>query len=134
MRKTANDVRRTRVITHPRNPLSYEQIDRIVCTMIWEIYVPKDEKIDVNFARFINIITSLKSLAAIYFNNSYVRKFLRTLYPKWGAKVTAIEESKYFITFQMDELTSNIKVYEVTMEKDDEITKLNACRYLHMFL
>ncbi|GJT65598.1 retrovirus-related pol polyprotein from transposon TNT 1-94 [Tanacetum coccineum] len=53
--------------------------------------------------------------------NNYVRKFFRALHPKWRAKVTAIEESKYLSSLALDELIGNLKVHEVVMEKDSEI-------------
>ncbi|GJU66692.1 zf-CCHC domain-containing protein [Tanacetum coccineum] len=54
---------------------------------------------------------------------NYVRKFLRALYPKWRAKVMAIEESKDLTSLSLDELTGNLKVYEVIIKKDSEIVK-----------
>ncbi|GJZ60438.1 hypothetical protein Tco_0616254 [Tanacetum coccineum] len=39
-----------------------------------------------------------------YSSKNYVRKFLRVLYPKWRAKVTAIEESKDLTLLSLDEL------------------------------
>ncbi|GKF20787.1 zf-CCHC domain-containing protein, partial [Tanacetum coccineum] len=45
------------------------------------------ESIDSAFARFNTIITSLKALDEGYSSKNYVRKFLRTLHPKWRAKV-----------------------------------------------
>ncbi|KAI3783534.1 hypothetical protein L1987_42618 [Smallanthus sonchifolius] len=38
--------------------------------------------------------------------------------------MTAIEESKDLNTLQMDELSENLKVHEIIMEKDDEISKV----------
>ncbi|GKC25312.1 hypothetical protein Tco_1027462 [Tanacetum coccineum] len=54
---------------------------------------------------------------------NYVRKFLRALHSKWGAKVTGIEESKDLSSLAIDELIGNLKVHEVVMEKDSEIYK-----------
>nr|GEW29941.1 alpha/beta hydrolases superfamily protein [Tanacetum cinerariifolium] len=51
----------------------------------------------------------------------FKRKFLRALHPKWRAKVTAIEESKYLLSLALDELIGNLKVHEVVMEKDSKI-------------
>ncbi|GKC91352.1 hypothetical protein Tco_1152001, partial [Tanacetum coccineum] len=73
------------------------------------------------FARFNNIITSLKSLDEGFSSKNYVRKFLRALHPKWRAKVTTIEESKDLSSLALDELISNLKVHEVVMEKDSKI-------------
>ncbi|GKE51396.1 hypothetical protein Tco_1486552, partial [Tanacetum coccineum] len=73
------------------------------------------------FARFNTIITSLKALDEGFSSKNYVRKFLRALHPKWRAQVTAIEESKDLSSLALDELISNLKVYEVVMEKDSKI-------------
>nr|GEW29526.1 alpha/beta hydrolases superfamily protein [Tanacetum cinerariifolium] len=74
------------------------------------------------FARFNTIITSLKALDEGFSSKNYVRYFLRALHPKWRAKVTAIEESKYLSSLALDELINNLKVHDV-MEKDSEIYK-----------
>ncbi|GJS24035.1 hypothetical protein Tco_0452667 [Tanacetum coccineum] len=52
--------------------------------------IPEDESIDNAFAKFNTIITSLKALDEGFSSKNCVRKFLRALHPKWGAKVTAI--------------------------------------------
>nr|GEV75814.1 zf-CCHC domain-containing protein/DUF4219 domain-containing protein/UBN2 domain-containing protein [Tanacetum cinerariifolium] len=51
------------------------------------------------------------------------RKFLRALHLKWREKVTAIEESKDLTSLSLDELISNIKVYEVIIKKDSKMVK-----------
>ncbi|GJV79779.1 hypothetical protein Tco_1515649 [Tanacetum coccineum] len=69
-----------------------------------QFIISEDESIDSAFARFNNIITSLKALDEGYSSKNYVRKFLRALHPKWRAKVTAIEESKDLTSLSLDEL------------------------------
>ncbi|GKC39279.1 hypothetical protein Tco_1051663, partial [Tanacetum coccineum] len=83
----------------------------------------EEESIDSGFARFNSIITSLKALDEGFSSKNYVKKFLRTLHPKWRAKVTAIEESKDLSSLALDELIGNLKVYELVMEKDSKIYK-----------
>ncbi|GKE88510.1 hypothetical protein Tco_1565985, partial [Tanacetum coccineum] len=56
-------------------------------------------------------------------SKNYVRKFLRTLHPKWRAKVTAIEESKDLTSLSLNELIGNLKVYEVIIKKDSKMVK-----------
>nr|GEV16078.1 serine/threonine protein kinase SRPK1 [Tanacetum cinerariifolium] len=56
-----------------------------------------------------------------YSSKDYVWKFLRALHPKWRVKVTAIEESKDLTSLSLDELISNLKVYEMIIKKDSEI-------------
>ncbi|GKD27654.1 hypothetical protein Tco_1233868 [Tanacetum coccineum] len=81
----------------------------------------EEESIDIGFARFNNIITSLKALDEGFSSKNYVRKFLLALHPKWRANVTAIEESKDLSSLALDELIGNLKVHEVVMEKDSKI-------------
>ncbi|GJT37917.1 zf-CCHC domain-containing protein [Tanacetum coccineum] len=73
----------------------------------------EDESIDVGFAKFNTIVTSLKALDKSFSSKNYVRKFLRALHPKWRAKVTAIKESK--------DLSPLSLVHEMIMEKDSEL-------------
>ncbi|GJW90040.1 hypothetical protein Tco_0167593, partial [Tanacetum coccineum] len=83
--------------------------------------IHEEESIDNGFARFNTIITSLKALDEGFSSKNYVRKFLRSLHPKWRAKVIAIEESKDLSLLALDELIGNLKVHEVVMEKDSKI-------------
>ncbi|GJT38543.1 retrovirus-related pol polyprotein from transposon TNT 1-94 [Tanacetum coccineum] len=83
----------------------------------------ENESIDSAFARFNTIITSLKALDEGYSSKNYVRKFLRALHPKWRAKVTAIEESKDLTSLSLDELIGNLKVHEMIIKKDSEISE-----------
>ncbi|GJV11138.1 zf-CCHC domain-containing protein [Tanacetum coccineum] len=81
-------------------------------------------------ARICNtIITSLKALDESFSSRNHVRKFLRALPTKWRPKVMAIEESKDLSTLPLDELISNLKVYEVVLEKDLEISKSKKEKY-----
>ncbi|GKD53708.1 hypothetical protein Tco_1287095, partial [Tanacetum coccineum] len=45
------------------------------------------------------------------------------LHPKWRENVMAIEESKDLTSLSLDELISNLKVYEVIIKKDSEMVK-----------
>ncbi|GJY16336.1 retrovirus-related pol polyprotein from transposon TNT 1-94 [Tanacetum coccineum] len=74
------------------------------------------------------IITSLKALDEGYSSKNYVRKFLRALHPKWRAKVTAIEESKYLTSLSLDELIGNLKVHKMIVKKDFKIVKAKGER------
>ncbi|GKA12348.1 retrovirus-related pol polyprotein from transposon TNT 1-94 [Tanacetum coccineum] len=58
-----------------------------------------------------------------YTSKNHVRKFLRALPLKWRAKVTAIEEAKDLATLPLDELVSNLKVYEMILENDGIVSK-----------
>ncbi|GJS82011.1 zf-CCHC domain-containing protein [Tanacetum coccineum] len=83
---------------------------------------------------FNTIITSLKSLDESYSSRNHVSKFLRALPTKWRPKVTAIEESKDLSTLPLDELIGNLKVYEVVLEKDSEISKRKKEKYKSLSL
>ncbi|GJY72775.1 retrovirus-related pol polyprotein from transposon TNT 1-94 [Tanacetum coccineum] len=60
---------------------------------------------------------------------NHVRKFLKVLPTKWRPKVTTIKESKDLSALPLDELISNLKVYEVVIEKDSEISKGKKEKY-----
>ncbi|GKC52279.1 hypothetical protein Tco_1075024, partial [Tanacetum coccineum] len=55
-------------------------------------------------------------------------KLDEALHLKWRAKVTAIKESKDLTSLSLDELTGNLKVYEMTIKKDSEIVKAKVER------
>ncbi|GJW62699.1 zf-CCHC domain-containing protein [Tanacetum coccineum] len=65
---------------------------------------------------------------------NHVRKFLRALPTTWRPKVTTIEESKILSTLPLDELIGNLKVYEVVLEKDLEISKSKKEKYKSLAL
>ncbi|GJT82764.1 hypothetical protein Tco_1057106 [Tanacetum coccineum] len=119
------------LITHQdNNQVKDNKIDLLV-QQYEKFIISKDESIDSAFARFNTIITSLKALDKGYSSKNYVRKFLRALHPKWRAKVTMIEESKYLTSLSLDELSGNLKVYELIIKKDSEIVKgKGKMRYL----
>ncbi|GJV33328.1 putative reverse transcriptase domain-containing protein [Tanacetum coccineum] len=61
-------------------------------------------------------------------------EILKALPTKWRPKVTTIEESKDLSTLPLDELISNLKVYEVVLEKDSEISKVKKEKYKSLTL
>ncbi|GKC04197.1 hypothetical protein Tco_0995807 [Tanacetum coccineum] len=99
-----------------------------------EFIILDDETIDCAFARFNTIITSLKALDKSFLSCNHVRKFLRALPIKWCLKVTKIEESKDLSTLPLDKLIGNLKVYEVVLEKDLEISKNKKEKYKSLAL
>ncbi|GKD17979.1 hypothetical protein Tco_1207137, partial [Tanacetum coccineum] len=123
MCNTAKEIWKTLLITHQgNNQVKDNKIDRLV-QQYEQFVISEDESIDSSFARFNTIITSLKAPDKGYSSNNYVRKFLKALHPKWRAKVTAIKESKDLTSLSIDELTGNLKVYEMIIKKDSEIVK-----------
>nr|GEX99076.1 UBN2 domain-containing protein [Tanacetum cinerariifolium] len=117
MCNTAKEIWKTLLITHQgNNQVKDNKIDLLV-QQYEQFIIFEDESIDSAFARFNTIITSLKALDKAYSSKNYVRKFLRALHPKWRAKVTAIEESKYLTSLSFDELIGNLKVHEMIIKK-----------------
>ncbi|GJW09449.1 hypothetical protein Tco_1575276 [Tanacetum coccineum] len=123
MCNTAKEIWKTLLITHQgNNQVKDNKIDHLV-QQYEQFVISEDESIDSAFVRFNTIITSLKAFDEGYSSKNYVTKFLRALRPKWRAKVTAIEESKYLTSLLLDEITGNLKVYEMIIKKDSEIVK-----------
>ncbi|GKA36329.1 hypothetical protein Tco_0722820 [Tanacetum coccineum] len=77
-----------------------------------------------------SLVITHQALDESFSSRNHVRKFLRALPTKWRPKVTAIEESKDLSTLLLDELTDNLKVYEVVLEKDSR----KAFNVLHEFI
>ncbi|GJR82033.1 zf-CCHC domain-containing protein [Tanacetum coccineum] len=128
MCNTAKEIWKTLLITYQGNrQVKDNKIDLLV-QQYEQFVISEDEFIDSAFARFNNIITSLKALDEGYSSKNYVKKFLRALHPKWRAKVTAIEESKDLTSLSLDELIGNLKVHEMIIKKDSKIVKAKVER------
>nr|GEX47053.1 UBN2 domain-containing protein [Tanacetum cinerariifolium] len=100
-------------------------------------YYPVDKGLERScggWERFNTIITSLKALDETFSSRNHVRKLLRALPTKWHPKVTTIKESKDLSTLPLDELIGNLKVYEVVLEKDSEISKGKKEKYKSLAL
>ncbi|GJR15073.1 hypothetical protein Tco_0797725 [Tanacetum coccineum] len=67
-------------------------------------------------------------------SRNHVRKFLKYLPTKWRPKVTAIKESKDLSTLPLEKLIGNLKVFEVVLEKDLEISKSKKEKYKSLAL
>ncbi|GJV13210.1 copia protein [Tanacetum coccineum] len=128
MCNTTKEIWKTLLITHQgNNQVKDNKIDLLV-QQYEQFVISEDESIDSAFARFNTIITSLKALDEGYSSKNYVWKFLKSLHPKWRAKVTAIEESKDLTSLSLDELIGNLKVHEMFIKKDSEIVKAKGER------
>ncbi|GJZ62120.1 reverse transcriptase domain-containing protein [Tanacetum coccineum] len=130
----AKDVWNSLNITHQGNKQVKDNKIDLFVQKYKEFFISDDEAIDCTFARFNIIITSLKALDESFSSRNHVRKFLRALPTKWYPKVTAIEESKDLSTLPLDELTGNLKVYEVVLKKDSEISKVKKEKYKSLTL
>nr|XP_043615680.1 uncharacterized protein LOC122587564 [Erigeron canadensis] len=129
MCKTAKEAWMTLIVTHQGNAQVIENKIELLVSQYEQFVVGDDEKIDVGYTRFNTICTSLKALGTSYTNKQYVRKFLRALPAKWRPKVTAIDEAQDFEKLTLDELVGNLKVHEVILEKDEEISKLKKEKF-----
>ncbi|GJW00930.1 hypothetical protein Tco_1556181 [Tanacetum coccineum] len=123
MCKMAKDIWQSLLITHQGNSQVKDNKINLLVQQCEQFTILEEESIDSDFARFNTIITSLKALDEGFSSKNYVRKFLRALHPKWRGKVTAIEESKDLSSLAPNELTGNLKLHELVMEKDSEIYK-----------
>nr|GEV25624.1 zf-CCHC domain-containing protein/UBN2 domain-containing protein [Tanacetum cinerariifolium] len=122
MCKTVKEICDTLLISHQGNSQVKDNKLDLLVQQYEQFTILKKESIDNAFARFNTIITSLKALDEGFSSKNYVRKFIRTLHPKWRAKVTAIEESKD-LTNLYHLMIGNLKVYEVIIKKDSEMVK-----------
>nr|GEU68595.1 retrovirus-related Pol polyprotein from transposon TNT 1-94 [Tanacetum cinerariifolium] len=128
MCNTAKENWKTLLITHQGNSQVKDNKIDLLVQQYKQFVISEDGSIGSAFARFNNIITSLKALDKGYSSKNYVRKFLRALHPKWRAKVMAIEESKDLTSLSLDELMGNLKVHKMIMRKDSEIVKAKVER------
>ncbi|GJU55941.1 zf-CCHC domain-containing protein [Tanacetum coccineum] len=130
----AKDIWNSLIITHQGNKQVKDNKIDLFVQKYEEFSISDDETIDCAFARFNTIITSVKALDGSFSSRNHVRKFLRALPTKWRPKVTAIEESKDLSTLPLDELIDNLKIYEVVIEKDSEISKSKNEKYKSLAL
>ncbi|GJS56241.1 hypothetical protein Tco_0629603 [Tanacetum coccineum] len=142
MCNTAKEILKTLLITHQGNSQVKDNKIDLLVQQYEQFIIYEGESIDSAFARFNTIITSLKALDEGCSSKNYVRKFLRSLHPKWRAKVTVIEESKDLTSLSLDELIGNLKAKKESSneecstsgsevndsgEEDDEKIKDEAC-------
>ncbi|GJY12186.1 hypothetical protein Tco_0381495 [Tanacetum coccineum] len=121
MCNTTKDIWNSFIITHQGNKQVKDNKIDLFIQKYEEFSFSDDENIDCVFARFNTIITSLKALDESFSSRNHVRKFLRALPTKWRLKV-------------LDELIDNLKVYEVVLKKDSEISKNKKENYKSLAL
>nr|GEX76080.1 zf-CCHC domain-containing protein/DUF4219 domain-containing protein/UBN2 domain-containing protein [Tanacetum cinerariifolium] len=131
---TAQNIWKSLIITHQGNKqVKDNKIDQFV-QKYKQFIISDDETIDCAFAIFNTIITSIKALDESFSSRNHVRKFLRALPTEWRPKVTTIEESKDLSTLPLYGLIENLKVYEVVLKKDLEISKNKKEKYKSLAL
>ncbi|GKE53276.1 zf-CCHC domain-containing protein [Tanacetum coccineum] len=121
MCNTTKDIWNSFIITHQGNKQVKDNKINLFVQKYEEFSFSNDETVDCVFARFNTIITSLKALDESFSSRNHVRKFLRALPTKWRLKV-------------LDELIDNLKVYEVVLKKDSEISKNKKEKYKSLAL
>ncbi|GJX66092.1 hypothetical protein Tco_0300435 [Tanacetum coccineum] len=129
MCNTAKDVWNSLIITHQGNKQVKDNKIDLFVQKYEEFVIFDDETIDCAFTRFNTII-----ICESFSSRNHVRKFFRALATKWHPKVTVIEESKDLSTLPLDELIGNLKVYEIVLEKDSEISKSKKEKYKSLAL
>ncbi|GKB22676.1 hypothetical protein Tco_0862077 [Tanacetum coccineum] len=134
MCKTAKDVWNSLIIIHQGNKQVKDNKIDLFVQKYKEFVIFDDETIDCAFARFNTIITSLKALDKSFLSRNHVTNFLRALLTKWRPKVMTIEESKDLSTLPLDELIRNLKVYEVVLAKDSEVSQIKKEKYKSLAL
>jgi hypothetical protein len=74
------------------------------------------ESLDVCFAHFESIVSSLRSCGPLaYSDNEHTKQLLYALDDSvWGMKSTALEESAYFATLDTEKLFSKLKSHELS--------------------
>ncbi|XP_075078132.1 uncharacterized protein LOC142164285 [Nicotiana tabacum] len=83
-------------------------------TTEYEIFKMKeDESIQDMHTRFTSIINELHSLSEVIPRNKLVLKILSVLLGSWESKVNSIIETKDLQKLTIDELTGNLKTYEM---------------------
>ncbi|XP_056691770.1 uncharacterized protein [Spinacia oleracea] len=143
-------------VTHEgTNEVKRSKIDLLMHQ--YELFTMKpSETIQDMITRFTNIINELNSLGKIITPEEQVRKVLRSLpQDPWMAKVTALQETKDFTKFNLEQLAGSLLTHELQLNarpsentknralalktendensKDDEETALFARRFRRMF-
>ncbi|XP_021839804.2 uncharacterized protein [Spinacia oleracea] len=143
-------------VTHEgTNEVKRSKIDLLMHQ--YELFTMKpSETIQDMITRFTNIINELNSLGKIITPEEQVRKVLRSLpQDPWMAKVTALQETKDFTKFNLEQLAGSLLTHELQLNarpsenkknralalktendensKEDEETALFARRFRRMF-
>ncbi|CAO2837831.1 unnamed protein product, partial [Amaranthus hypochondriacus] len=108
-------------VTHEgTSEVKRSKIDLLMSKYERFVMEPK-ESIQEMFTRFTNITNELVSLGRLIPTDEQVRKILRSLPQddRWRAKVTAIQESKDFTKFNLEELAGSLMTHELHLGTAD---------------
>ena len=86
-------------------------------TSFEEIKMEEDESFDEFYAKLMDIMNSAFNLGETIPEPKIVRKLLRSLFERFHAKITAIEESKDVDKIPLTELVSNLQTYELGLTR-----------------
>ncbi|GJV58261.1 hypothetical protein Tco_1459266 [Tanacetum coccineum] len=108
------------------------------CSREWQLVdLEKEAKERALEIDFITIITSLKALDESFSSRNHVRKFFEgsshQMASGWLQQQKEIQEG-LINHFLRTELIGNLKVYEVVLEKDSEISKSKKEKYKSLAL
>nr|GEW79451.1 UBN2 domain-containing protein [Tanacetum cinerariifolium] len=109
----------------PEN-IDIKPMDNVICISNDTTPIEFDKNVETNH--------DTSELDESFSSRNHVRIFLRALPTKWRPKVTEIEESKNLPTLSFDELIGNLKVCEVVLEKDLEVSKNKKEKYKSLAL
>ena len=119
--KTAKQIWDLLEVTHEgTSKVKRSKIDLLMSRYERFLMEPR-ENIQEMFTRFTNITNELVSLGKIIPVDEQVRKVLRSLPQdeRWRAKVTAIQESKDFTKFNLEELAGSLMTHELHLGTAD---------------
>ncbi|XP_056688588.1 uncharacterized protein [Spinacia oleracea] len=126
--KNANQIWDLLQVTHEgTNEVKRSKIDLLMHQ--YELFTMKtSETIQDMITRFTNIINELNSLGKIITPEEQVRKVLRSLpQDPWMAKVTALQETKDFTKFNLEQLAGSLLTHELQLNaRPSENTKNRA--------
>ena len=106
-------------VTHEgTNEVKRSKIDLLMNQ--YELFCMKSkESIRDMFTRFTNIINELASLGKFISSEEHVRKVLRSLpEDRWMAKVTALQETKDFTKFNLEQLAGSLMTHELHLDTE----------------
>ena len=83
------------------------------------------ETIGDMYTRFTDVVNNLRVLGKSFSNFDLVSKILRSLPKRWDPKITAIQETKDFNIFPLEELIGSLMTYEMVHNAHDEHVEHN---------
>ena len=86
-------------------------------TSFEKIKMEEDELFDEFYAKLKDIVNSAFNLGETIHEPKIVRKVLRSLFERFHAKITAIEESKDIDKIPLTELVGNLQTYELGLTR-----------------